>query len=96
MSARQVGPEGLGKRAGEAFDARGGKGAEQIREVRALVSTMINAHLAAAGMEDTVDHRSLRDQARAAHARGDHEKAAELSRPPTQHRGCLLYTSRCV
>ena len=87
MSARQVGPEGLGKRAGEAFDARGGKGAEEIREVRALVSTMINAHLAAAGMEDTVDHRSLRDQARAAHARGDHEKAAELSRAPTQHRG---------
>lgn len=61
MSARQVGPEGLGKRAGEEFDARGEKGAEEIREVRAIVSKMINAHLADAGLEDTVDHRSLRD-----------------------------------
>ena len=87
MSARQVGPEGLGKRAGEAFDARGGKGAEEIKEVRAIVSKMINAHLAAAGLEDTVDHRSLRDQASAAMARGDHQLAAELSRPPTKHLG---------
>ena len=87
MSARQVGPDGLGKRAGEAFDARGGKGAEEIREVRAIVSTMINSHLAAAGLDETVDHRSLRDQKGAALARGDHEKAAELSRAPTKHHG---------
>lgn len=87
MSARQVGPEGLGKRAGEAFDARGGKGAEEIKEVRALVSRMINEHLAAAGLEDTVDHRSLKDQANAARARGDHKAAEELSRPPTKHLG---------
>lgn len=87
MSARQVGPEGLGKRAGEEFDARGGKGAEEIREVRAIVSKMINAHLADAGLEDTVDHRSLRDQASAAMARGDHQLAAELSRAPTKHLG---------
>ena len=87
MSARQVGPDGLGKRAGEAFDGRGGKGADEIREVRAIVSKMINAHLAAAGIDDSVDHRSLRDQRSAALARGDHEKAAELSRAPTQHKG---------
>jgi hypothetical protein len=87
MSARQVGPQGLGKRAGEAFDARGGKGADEIREVRALVSTMINAHLAVAGVDDTVDHRSRRDQARAALVCGDYEKAKELNRPPTEHLG---------
>ena len=87
MSARQVGPDGLGKRAGEAFDARGGKGAEEIREVRAIVSRMINEHLAAAGIDATVDHRSLKDQATAARARGDLEAAAELSRPPTKHLG---------
>ena len=87
MSARQVGPAGLGKRAGEAFDARGGKGAEEIREVRAMVSKTINAHLAAAGVEDTVDHRSLRDQARAAFDQGHFEKASELNRPATTHLG---------
>ena len=87
MSARKVGPQGLGKRAGEEFDARGGKGADEIREVRAIVSKMINAHLADAGLDDTVDHRSLRDQASAAMARGDHQVAEELSRAPTKHLG---------
>jgi hypothetical protein len=90
MSARQVGPEGLGKRAGEAFDARGGKGAEEIREVRAIVGKLINEHLAAAGIDVTVDHRSLHDQANAARAKGDHKAAEELSRPPTKHLGQAL------
>jgi|APEBP8051072433_1049376.scaffolds.fasta_scaffold00198_29 MobA/MobL family. len=87
MSAREIGPEGFGVRAGAEFDARGGRGAEEVRAIRALVSETINASLASAGIDDRVDHRSLKDQARAAEAVGDFDKAAELSRPPTKHVG---------
>lgn len=87
MSSRKVSPEGLGERAGVAFDARGGKGAEEVRAVRELVGGLINAHLARAGIEQAVDHRSLKDQAKAAAARGDHQLAIRLTRPPTKHVG---------
>ena len=87
MSSRRVGSEGLGERAGLAFDARGGKGAEEVRAVRELVGALINAHLARAGIEEAVDHRSLKDQAKAAAARGDHQAAIRLTRPPTKHVG---------
>ncbi len=87
MSSRKVGPEGPGDRAGIAFDARGGKGAEEVRAVRELVGGIINAHLAQAGLTQAVDHRSLKDQARAAAARGDHQAAIRLTRPPTKHLG---------
>ena len=87
MSSRKVGPEGLGDRAGLAFDARGGKGAEEVRAVRELVGALINANLARAGIEQAVDHRSLKDQAKAAAARGDHQAAIRLTRPPTKHVG---------
>lgn len=87
MSARQVGPERFGDRAGLAFDARGGKGAEEVRAVRALVSNIINDHLVRAGVGQTVDHRSLKDQASAAIAKGDHQLAIRLTRPATKHLG---------
>lgn len=87
MSSRKVGPEGLGERAGVAFDARGGKGAEEVRAVRELVGVLINTHLARAGIDEAVDHRSLKDQAKAAAARGDHQAAIRLTRPPTKHVG---------
>ena len=87
MSARQVGAAGLGERAGAAFDARGGKGAEELRDVRKIVANMINAHLHAAGIKETVDHRSLHDQAQAAKARGDLAAFAALSRQPGKHNG---------
>jgi MobA/MobL family len=87
MSSRKVGPKGLGERAGGAFDARGGKGAEEVRAVRELVGGLINAHLSRAGIEQAVDHRSLKDQAKAAAARGDHQAAIRLTRPPTKHVG---------
>lgn len=87
MSAREIGSQGFGGRAGAEFDARGGRGADAIREVREWVSKMINEHLAAAGVDVRVDHRSLRDQARAAAAAGDLRRAVELSRPPTRHVG---------
>lgn len=87
MSSRKVGSEGLGERAGLAFDARGGKGAEEVRAVRELVGVLINANLARAGVAQEVDHRSLKDQAKAAAARGDHQAAIRLTRPPTKHVG---------
>ena len=87
ISARQVGPGGLGARACAALDARGGKGAEEVRAVRALVSNIINDHLVRAGVGQTVDHRSLKDQASAAIAKGDHQLAIRLTRPPTKHLG---------
>ena len=87
MSAREIGPDGFGARAGSEFDARGGRGADEVRLVRELVSQTINVRLAAAGIQERVDHRSLQDQARAAAQAGDLEKAAELSRAPTRHVG---------
>lgn len=87
ISARQVGPGGLGVRACAALDARGGKGAEEVRAVRALVSNLINDHLVRAGVDQAVDHRSLKDQASAAIAKGDHQLAIRLTRPPTKHVG---------
>ena len=87
MSARQMGPGGFGARAASEFDARNGKGADAVREVREWVGVIINEHLAKAGQQHRVDHRSLRDQALAAAAGGDIEGARLLSRPPTKHIG---------
>ena len=87
MSARQVGPGGLGERAGGEFDARQGKGAEAVREVRAWVGQIINDHLDRAEMDIRVDHRSLKAQALEAEAVGDLDRARELSRPPSKHVG---------
>lgn len=87
MSARQVGPGGLGERAAGEFDARQGKGAEAVREVRAWVGQIINDHLERAGHEVRVDHRSLKAQAAEAEAVGDMDRARELSRAPTRHIG---------
>jgi hypothetical protein len=87
MSARQVGPAGLGERAGGEFDARQGKGAEAVREVRAWVGEIINDHLDKAGQAIRVDHRTLKAQAVEAEASGDLDRARELSRPPSKHIG---------
>lgn len=82
MSARQVGPEGFGERACSEFDARGGRGADAIREVRGIVADVINEHLRSAGLDARVDHRRLTVQAAEAAAQGDYPKAIELTRPP--------------
>ncbi len=87
MSARQVGPEGFGARAGAEFSERKGRGAEEIRRVRELVSDRINARLAAAGLEDRVDHRTLKAQAIDARLKGDFKQAKLLSRLPGKHMG---------
>lgn len=82
MSARQIGPDGFGARACAEFDARGGVGADAIREVRKIVADVINEHLAKAQIDERVDHRLLVLQAADAAARGDYAKAAQLSREP--------------
>lgn len=82
LSAREIGPDGFGARACAEFDARGGKGADAIREVRAIVSDVINDHLRRAGHEARVDHRRLTVQAEDAASKGDLIKAIELTRPP--------------
>lgn len=87
MSARQVGPEGLGERAGSEFDATKGRGALEIVAVRKLVADTINVHLAMAAFPARVDHRRLKVQAEEAKAAGDLARAAELDRQPTQHVG---------
>lgn len=87
MSARRVGADGLGARAASEFDARGGRGHKEVHLVRAMVSQTINAALEAAGVQQTVDHRSLRTQAIAAHLAGDQARAVALSRRPTRHVG---------
>lgn len=82
MSARKITPEGFGERAGAAFDATKGGGAEEIKVVRELVGKTINAHLAAAALSERVDHRRLTEQARDARVKGDHDLAKQLDRMP--------------
>lgn len=90
MSAREVGPGGFGQRAGMAFEARKGQGAEEVKAVRALVSELINSRLAAAGLDARVDHRSLRAQSMDAQAAGNIALARELARAPGRHVGKAL------
>ena len=87
MSSRKVGADGFEGRAGAEFDARGGKGAEEVRVVREQVSHAINVALAKAGLSEKVDHRTLRAQAASAWNSGEHDKAHALSRRPTRHIG---------
>lgn len=87
MSARQIGPDGLGARAGAEFEGRSGAGAEEVKRVREIVGRIINEHLARAGIEDQVDHRTLKAQAIEAEARGDTDRAKALRRIPTRHNG---------
>jgi hypothetical protein len=87
MSARKIGPQGFGDRAGKVFQARGDAGNEEIRLLREEAGRIINDHLAMAGLNITVDHRSLKDQARAAAKSGDYKLAVKLSREPTKHKG---------
>lgn len=82
LSPREVGPDGFGVRACSEFDARGGAGADAVREVREIIATVINRHLKANGLETKVDHRRLDVQALAAAAKGDYRAAIALTRAP--------------
>lgn len=87
MSARKVGADGLGERACAEFDARQGGGTRALRQIRKDIEQVINRHLAMAGHNSRVDHRSLRAQARDAAIHGDYERARELTRTPGRHHG---------
>ncbi|MBV6872149.1 MobA/MobL family protein [Xanthomonas euvesicatoria] len=87
LSAREVHHYGLGDRACSEFDARQGRGAEEIRRLRKDISGVINDHLKKANVAVRVDHRSLAAQARSAALNNDFERARELSRAPTKHLG---------
>ncbi|WOS39909.1 MobQ family relaxase [Xanthomonas rydalmerensis] len=84
-TTRRIGPEGFGDKTRE-LDV-GPSGKAQVQWIREMIATMTNAHLEAAGITSTIDHRSLAEQARSAMERGDDLAAAALSREPTQHLG---------
>lgn len=94
LSARRVGPDGLGDRAMAEFDARKGAGADAVRDLREHVGGVINRHLAAAQVQARVSHLSLKDQARDALARGDVDQAAAVTRAPTVHEGKATTAAR--
>lgn len=84
-TTRRLGPEGFGDKTRE-LDV-GPSGKVQVQWIREMVAATTNAHLEAAGLTSTIDHRSLVEQARSAMERGDDLAAAALSREPTQHLG---------
>lgn len=84
-TTRRLGPEGFGDKTRE-LDV-GPSGKVQVQWIREMVATTTNAHLEAAGLTSTIDHRSLAEQARSAMERGDELEALALSREPTQHLG---------
>lgn len=87
MSARQVGPEGFGKRAAAEFDGRQGQGSNAVKELRLAIAATINRHLDIAGIPKRVDPRKLKTQAREAALNGNFERARELTRTPGRHNG---------
>ncbi|WME83652.1 MobA/MobL family protein [Stenotrophomonas maltophilia] len=84
-STRRIGPDGFGEKTRELDGGVSGK--VQVQWVREMVAETTNAHLEAAGLTVTIDHRSLAEQARAASDRGNELQAAALSREPTKHLG---------
>lgn len=84
-STRRIGPDGFGEKTRELDGGVSGK--VQVQWVREMVAETTNAHLEAAGLTVTIDHRSLAEQARAASDRGDELQAVALSREPTKHLG---------
>jgi MobA/MobL family len=85
FSTRVLGPDGFGAKTTVLDDRKTGR--DEVRHVRAEVARLTNQHLAAAGLNNRVDHRSLRDQATCAARRGDTAGVARLARTPQIHRG---------
>lgn len=85
FSTRVLGPDGFGAKTTVLDDRK--KGRDEVRHIRTEVARLTNRHLAAAGVAQRVDHRSLRDQAASAASRGDAATVARLTRTPQVHRG---------
>lgn len=60
---------------------------KQMKEWRKSWEEHQNEHLERAGIEERVDHRTLKEQSKAARSRGDYAKAKELDRTPEIHVG---------
>ncbi|MEN5062397.1 MobA/MobL family protein [Luteimonas sp. TWI1416] len=84
-TTRRISSDGLAEKTRE-LDG-GPAGRAEIEWVREMVARVTNAHLAAAEVDATVDHRSLDAQAQAALDRGDLGAALALTRQPTKHIG---------
>lgn len=85
FSTRVLGSDGFGAKT-IVLDNRN-TGRDEVRRLRAEVARLTNQHLAAAGVAQKVDHRSLRDQATSAARRGDAAAVVRLTRTPQVHRG---------
>ena len=72
---------------GGAKKSRAGTSRDWLSNVREQWADRVNDALARAGREERVDHRSLAVRAAEALARGDEDRAAELSREPRVHLG---------
>ena len=72
---------------GGAKKSRAGTSRDWLSNVREQWADRVNDALARAGREERVDHRSLAVRAAEALARGDEDRAAELSREPNVHLG---------
>ena len=84
LTMRRIEHEDFGKK------AREWNGREPILGWREAWADCANQALAAHGSHERIDHRTLEAQRVDAEARGDHEAALRLDRPPTMHRGKVL------
>lgn len=87
MTTRRMDPATgqLGEKTRE-LDAKA-TGQGEVKWIRAMVAGETNAALARAGLDERVDHRSLKEQQAAALEAGDQQAANRLDRLPTVHEG---------
>lgn len=86
MTTRRLEASGqLGAKTRELDDVK--QGPREIEWIRILVEDQTNNALDYAGLNCSVDRRSLVDQYQAALVAGDQDRAALLDRPATQHEG---------
>lgn len=86
FTSRQIGTDGFGAYAAKVLDDFKA-GPLEIGDLRAQVAATTNTHLAQAGLDARVDHRTLADQAMSAAERGDLTEARALDRLPTVKEG---------
>lgn len=84
-TTREVGPEGFGAKTRVLDGAK--TGSVEIVALRAFWAELQNAAYQAAGIDASVDHRSLEEQSDAALARGDEALVDALNRPPEPRLG---------
>ncbi len=84
-TTREVGPDGFGAKTRVLDGAK--TGSVEIVALRAFWAEIQNAAYQDAGIDVSVDHRSLEEQSDAALARGDEALADALNRPPEPRLG---------